>query len=40
MNMTRDEALALVHEYVKNETSSNTCCAVEAAMRFYAGEIW
>jgi putative nucleotidyltransferase with HDIG domain len=34
--MTRDEALALVHEYVKNENLVKHMLAVEAAMRFYA----
>lgn len=34
--MTREEALALVHEYVKNEALVRHMLAVEAAMRFYA----
>lgn len=34
--MTRDEALALVREYVKNENLVRHMLAVEAAMRFYA----
>jgi putative nucleotidyltransferase with HDIG domain len=34
--MTRDEALAIVHEYVKNENLVKHMLAVEAAMRFYA----
>jgi len=34
--MTRDEALALVREYVKNENLVKHMLAVEAAMRFYA----
>jgi len=34
--MTRDEALALVHEYVKNENLIKHMLSVEAAMRFYA----
>ena len=34
--MTRDEALELVHEYVKNENLVKHMLAVEAAMRFYA----
>jgi putative nucleotidyltransferase with HDIG domain len=34
--MNRDEALALVHEYVKNENLVRHMLAVEAAMRFYA----
>jgi putative nucleotidyltransferase with HDIG domain len=33
--MTRDEALALVHEYVKNEGLVRHMLSVEAAMRFY-----
>ncbi len=36
--MTRDEALALVHEFVKNEALVKHMLAVEAAMRFYAGK--
>ena len=44
--MTRDEALALVREYVKNEGLVRHMLSVEAAMRFYAEkfsedpEIW
>jgi putative nucleotidyltransferase with HDIG domain len=34
--MTRDEALAIVHEYVKNENLIKHMYCVEAAMRFYA----
>jgi putative nucleotidyltransferase with HDIG domain len=34
--MTRDEALALVREFVKNENLVKHMLAVEAAMRFYA----
>jgi len=34
--MTRDEALTLVREYVKNENLVKHMLAVEAAMRFYA----
>ena len=34
--MKRDEALALVREYVKNENLVKHMLAVEAAMRFYA----
>jgi putative nucleotidyltransferase with HDIG domain len=34
--MTRDKALALVREYVKNENLVRHMLAVEAAMRFYA----
>jgi putative nucleotidyltransferase with HDIG domain len=34
--MTRDEALALVREYVKNENLVKHILAVEAAMRLYA----
>lgn len=34
--MTRDEALALVREYVQNENLVKHMLAVEAAMRFYA----
>jgi putative nucleotidyltransferase with HDIG domain len=44
--MTRDEALALVHEYIKNENLVKHMLSVEAAMRFYAekfgedSELW
>ncbi|MDB5077823.1 MAG: hypothetical protein JWO42_4002 [Chloroflexi bacterium] len=34
--MTRDEGLALVREYIKNEGLVRHCLAVEAAMRAYA----
>lgn len=34
--MNRDEALALVREYVKNESLVRHMLSVEAAMRFYA----
>lgn len=34
--MTRDEALALVHEFVKNEGLVRHMLSVEACMRFYA----
>ncbi len=34
--MTRDEALTLVREYVKNENLVKHMLSVEAAMRFYA----
>lgn len=34
--MTRDEALVIVHEYVKNGNLVKHMLAVEAAMRFYA----
>lgn len=36
--MTRDQALALVHEFVKNENLVKHMLAVEAAMRFYAAK--
>jgi putative nucleotidyltransferase with HDIG domain len=36
--MHRDEALALVREFVKNESLIRHMLAVEAAMRFYAGK--
>jgi len=36
--MTRDEALALVHEFVKNEGLVRHMLSVEACMRFYAGK--
>ena len=44
--MTREETLALVREYVKNESLVRHMLAVEAAMRFYAeqfgedAELW
>jgi putative nucleotidyltransferase with HDIG domain len=34
--MTREEALSLVHEYVKSESLVKHMLCVEAAMRFYA----
>lgn len=34
--MNRDEALSLVHEYVKNDNLIKHMLSVEAAMRFYA----
>jgi predicted hydrolase (HD superfamily) len=37
--MTRDEALSLVREYVKNENLVKHMLCVEAAMRFYAGKL-
>jgi len=37
--MTRDEALAILHEYVKNENLVKHMLAVEAAMRFYAEKL-
>ena len=37
--MNRSEALALVHEYVKNESLVRHMLAVEAAMRFYAEKL-
>src|SRR5512147_2014763 len=36
--MTREEALALVREHVKNEALVRHMLSVEAAMRFYAGK--
>src|SRR5512136_2541772 len=36
--MNRDEALALVREYVKNENLVRHMLSVKAAMRFYAGK--
>ncbi len=39
MTMTRDEALALVREYIKNENLVKHMLAVEAAMRFYAEKL-
>jgi putative nucleotidyltransferase with HDIG domain len=36
--MTRDQALALVHEFVKNGNLVKHMLAVEAAMRFYAAK--
>jgi len=37
--MTRDEALALVREFVKNESLVKHMLCVEAAMRFYAEKL-
>ena len=37
--MTRDEALAIVHEFVKNEGLVKHMLCVEAAMRFYAEKL-
>lgn len=37
--MTREEALALVREYIKNENLVKHMLAVEAAMRFYAEKL-
>ena len=34
--MTRDEVLAIVHEYIKNENLFKHMLSVDAAMRFYA----
>jgi putative nucleotidyltransferase with HDIG domain len=34
--MNREEALAIVHEFIKNENLARHMLAVEAAMRFYA----
>jgi putative nucleotidyltransferase with HDIG domain len=36
--MDRNQALAIVHEYVKNENLVRHMLAVEAAMRFYAAK--
>ena len=36
--MTREEAIAIVREYVKNENLVRHMLAVEAAMRFYAAK--
>lgn len=38
VKMTREEALALVHEYVKNEGLVKHMLSVESAMLFYAGK--
>lgn len=37
--MKRDEALAFVHEYVKNDHLVNHMLSVEAAMRYYAEKL-
>jgi len=37
--MNRTEAIAIVHEYIKNENLVRHMLAVEAAMRFYAGKL-
>ena len=37
--MNRSEALAMVHEYVKNDNLVKHMLAVEAAMRFYAEKL-
>ncbi|MBE0408626.1 MAG: HDIG domain-containing protein [Anaerolineales bacterium] len=37
--MTRSQALALLHEFVKNENLVRHMLAVEAAMRFYAEQL-
>lgn len=37
--MNREEALAIVHEYVKNDNLVKHMLAVEAAMRFYARKL-
>jgi putative nucleotidyltransferase with HDIG domain len=37
--MNRSEALAIVHEYIKNENLVKHMLAVEAAMRFYAEKL-
>jgi putative nucleotidyltransferase with HDIG domain len=37
--MTRDEVLALVQEYIKNENLFKHMLSVEAAMRFYAEKL-
>ncbi len=37
--MNRDEALAIVQEYIKNQNLINHMFAVEAAMRFYAEKL-
>jgi putative nucleotidyltransferase with HDIG domain len=38
MGMKREEALAIVREYIKNENLVRHMLAVEAAMRFYAAQ--
>ena len=37
--MTRNEALAIVHEFIKNENLVKHMLSVEAAMRFYAKKL-
>lgn len=37
--MNREEALAIVHEYIKNENLIRHMLAVEAAMRYYAEKL-
>ncbi|NPA26004.1 MAG: HDIG domain-containing protein [Chloroflexi bacterium] len=37
--MTRDEALAIVHEFVKSESLRRHMLAVEACMRYYAEKL-
>jgi putative nucleotidyltransferase with HDIG domain len=37
--MNRNEALVIVHEFIKNENLFRHMLAVEAAMRFYAGKL-
>jgi putative nucleotidyltransferase with HDIG domain len=37
--MNRNETLAIVHEYIKNENLVRHMLAVEAAMRFYADKL-
>lgn len=37
--MDRSEAMALIHEYVKNQGLINHMLSVEAAMRFYANQL-
>jgi len=37
--MNRDEALGIVHEFIKNENLVRHCLAVEAALRYYAARL-
>ena len=37
--MNREEALAIVHQYIKNPNLFNHMLAVEAAMRHYARKL-
>ncbi len=37
--MQRDKALSIIHEFVQNENLIRHMLAVEAAMRFYAGQL-